>query len=92
MYGPQTSPKAPPVPLQQTGIGSEMRALKVGMSEATAKDLLKDQVADRMLRFIADTSVGYHFYPELGLAIRYDQQRVAEIVVVQVPRAMFGVK
>ena len=87
-----TSAKAPPVMLQQRGVGSDKSELKVGMSEEAAKYLLKGEHTDHMQRFIADTSVGYHFYPELGIAIRYDQKRVAEIAVAQLPRAMFGVK
>jgi tetratricopeptide (TPR) repeat protein len=85
-----TSAKAPPLLLRQTGVGGEPAALKVGMSEEFAKQLLKDQRTDRNVRFIADASVGYRSYPELGLAVRYDAGRVAELAIAQIPRFSFA--
>jgi len=87
-----TSKKAPPVNLQQLGVAGDVRQLKVGMSEAIAKDILKDQRTEGNLRYIADTKTAYHFYPQLGLGVRYDNARVAEIAIAQVPRRMLGEK
>ena len=81
-----TNAKAPPVALQQVGVAGDVRELKIGMSESAAKEYLKDQRSERSLRFIADTKSAYHFYPLLGLGIRYEERRVAEIAIAQVPR------
>lgn len=87
-----TNPKAPVVHLKQIGLSGDADELKVGMSEARAKDLLKEQFTDRNLRTIADAKIAYHFYPEIGLAIRYGNGRVEEIAIAQLPRRMFGEK
>ena len=87
-----TSKKAPPVILQQMGVAADAKELKVGMSESLAKDLLKDQRTERSLQHLADTKAAYHFYPLLGLGVRYDDGRIAEIAIAQVPRRMLGEK
>jgi tetratricopeptide (TPR) repeat protein len=77
---------APGIPLQQFGVAGDVRELKVGMSESFAKETLKDQHSERGMRLIADTKSAYHFYPLLGLGVRYENRRVAEIAIAQVPR------
>jgi tetratricopeptide (TPR) repeat protein len=81
-----TNAKAPPVTLRQIGVAGDSETLKVGMSESAAKHVLKDQRSDRNLRTIADAKISYHFYPEIGLAIRYANARVEEIAIAQIPR------
>jgi tetratricopeptide (TPR) repeat protein len=87
-----TNKNAPPVVLRQIGVTGEGKELKVGMPEEAAKSLLKDQRCDRSQRAIADASVMYHFYPQLGLAVRYAGARVEEIAIAQMPRRVFGEK
>lgn len=87
-----TNAKAPAVALRQVGVGGEMRELKVGMSESTAREHLKDQLAEPGRRFIADTKSAYQSYPLLGLGIRYEERRVAEIAIAQVPRRAYDAK
>jgi tetratricopeptide (TPR) repeat protein len=87
-----TSKKSPPVTLRPIGLGGEAKELKVGMGEDNAKFLLKEQLCDRSQRAIADARTTYHFYPLLGLAVRYGNARVEEIAIAQMPRRMFDEK
>ena len=87
-----TNSKAPAVRLQQRGVGGDADELKVGMSEAQAKQMLKDQHTDSARRGIADSKMTYHFYPEVGIAIRYEKSRVEEIAIAQLPRRVYGEK
>jgi hypothetical protein len=84
-----TSPKAPPVTVQATGLGARPRELRVGMTEKEANEVLKDQRSDRGLYALADPRVGYRFYPEIGLAVRFGNDRVEEMAIAQVPRRRF---
>jgi tetratricopeptide (TPR) repeat protein len=81
-----TDIKAPPVAVRAAGPAAKRRQLRVGMTSAEAKELLKDQRADFAPRPIDDPEVEYVCYPELGLALRYRFNRVMEIAIAQVPR------
>lgn len=85
-----TNDKAPPLVLRSVGVATKPVELRVGMAEKDALALLKDQRADHELRPIADRTTRYRFYPELGLAVRMDSGRLAEIVIAQVPRLRFA--
>jgi tetratricopeptide (TPR) repeat protein len=87
-----TNDKAPAVRLQQRGVGGDADELKVGMSESAAKAMLKDQFTDSARRGIADSKIAYHFYPEVGIAVRYEKSRVEEIAIAQLPRRVYGEK
>lgn len=87
-----TSKKSPPLTLHQVGVGGDSRELKVGMNEELAKAILKDQFSEPGLRAVDDAKTKYHFYPRLGLGIRYANERVEEIAIAQLPRKMFGEK
>jgi tetratricopeptide (TPR) repeat protein len=81
-----TSRQAPPVLLQQAGFGAKAKELRVGMAEKDVQEALQGQRADRSLRYIADPRVGYQFYPELGLAVRFADGRLEQMAIAQVPR------
>ncbi len=85
-----TSKKSPPVVLQQVGLAGNTMELKIGMSESVAKDMLKDQRTDGVLRTIADGKTAYHFYPNLGLAVRYANAHIEEMAIAQMPRRPIG--
>jgi tetratricopeptide (TPR) repeat protein len=87
-----TSKDAPPVVLRQIGVAGDAKQLKVGMAEELVRFMLKDQNSDHSLRAIDDAKTRFHFYPQLGLAIRYADSRVAEIAIAQMPRRMMGEK
>jgi hypothetical protein len=87
-----TNAKAPPVQLRQRGIGGSADELKVGMSESLAKKMLKDQRTDSGQRGVSDSKITFHFYPEIGIAVRYEKSRVHEIAIAQLPRRVYGEK
>lgn len=81
-----TSAKAPPLKVQALGAATRIKEIRVGMPEKDLKELLKEQPAERGQRHIADTRTAYHFYPTMGLAVRFDKGQVAELALVQMPR------
>jgi tetratricopeptide (TPR) repeat protein len=84
-----TSAKAPPVSVRAIGVGSKARELRVGMAEKEAKEILKDQRAEKGTRSIADTKTEFHFYPALGLGIRFASDKIEELAIAQIPRRSF---
>lgn len=78
------SPKSPPVQLQAVGSSTKAREVRVGMSEKEAEELLKDQRAE--IVFLTTRRERYRFYPGLGLALRYHEDRIVEMALARVPR------
>jgi tetratricopeptide (TPR) repeat protein len=78
--------EAPPVVVKALGVGAKGRELRVGMAQKEALEVLKIRGGGRIERAIDDPDVRFQFYPELGLAVRYDDGRVAELALAQVPR------
>jgi tetratricopeptide (TPR) repeat protein len=86
-----TSAKAPPVALRAMGVGGKAHDLRVGKTEKDARELLKDQQAEKGTRSIADAKTPFHFYPAIGLGIRFADNKVEELAIAQVPRRpLFG--
>jgi tetratricopeptide (TPR) repeat protein len=79
-----TSAKAPPVIVQARGQGTQKQALRIGMTRREFVVLLKDQPAEK--RYIDNPAIEYIFLPDLGLGVRFAEDRVSEIVVAPVPR------
>jgi tetratricopeptide (TPR) repeat protein len=82
------SSAAPPVILQEGGMGGKPVALHVGMTVAELDLALKSQNAARYTYAgLFSSEERYRFYPDLGLALAVSEDNhVHEIVVVQVPR------
>lgn len=85
-----TDPKAPPVILQGSGVGANKRELRIGMSQKQALDMLQDQRAQAEQQAIADPKVRFRFYPELGIGVRFVNERLEEIAIAQIPRRSFA--
>lgn len=71
------------VPVQQTGLGAKRTAVQVGMSSADLDNILP--YAD--LAPILDPEQTYRWYSQLGLAAKIRNGKVAELVIVQIPRS-----
>jgi tetratricopeptide (TPR) repeat protein len=82
------SKDAPPVMLQEQGIGGKPVGLHIGMTLSELDSALKTQNAARYTYAgLFSEEERYRFYPDLGLAFRVgDNNRLREIVIVQVPR------
>jgi len=81
-----TNPKGPALTMQAVGGSTKTHALRVGMSEADAEELLKGHRTERTTQYLTERDVRYRFYPSLGLAIRFGDGRVEELALAQVPR------
>ena len=77
------SAAAPPLTLQERGPGGQARTLRIGMTVAAVADVL-GPTSEAATVFNA--AVTYRFYPQVGLAARFVQGRVAEWLVVLLPR------
>jgi hypothetical protein len=84
-----TSAKAPPVTIRAGGVASKGRELRVGMTEKDAEEILKGQHAEKGKQVVADAKIDFRFFPELGLGVRFEDKRVEELVIAQVPRRSF---
>jgi hypothetical protein len=75
---------APPLPLQRQGIGSGEASLRVGMSKAELEKVL----AGKESVDLAIDRPGEHFryYPDPGVGARLIADKVAELVITQMPR------
>ena len=78
------SAKAPAIPVQPVGGGPAVGELKVGMDDEKCAKLLADEPFD--FRNLDDAGVSYRFYSRLGLGVRVKDEKVAEIIVAQIPR------
>ncbi|MFO0867036.1 MAG: hypothetical protein U0744_20745 [Gemmataceae bacterium] len=80
-----TDAKAPPLVVQEHGLGGAKAELRVGMPSEDLFSLLKTQQTDRSFRSIDDPAVQYRYFPLLGMAVRMKEGRVAELVLCQIP-------
>ena len=87
-----TSKRAPSIKLRPVGLASEGEDLKVGMSEESARAILKDQLCDRGQRGVVDAGTTYHSYPLLGLAVRYSRRAPRGDRHRAMPRRVYGEK
>ena len=73
---------APPLQIRRMGIGSKAVPLRVGIRVEEVEAVLgKDSEREPLL----DPMVEYDYYPEAGVAIKYNgEKRVEELVVIQV--------
>ncbi len=76
-------PAAPALKLQTQGPGGQARTLRVGMTELQVTQVLGPTSAEAT---VFNAEVPYAFYPQLGIAARFVQGRVAEWLVVILPR------
>jgi hypothetical protein len=77
------SAASPEIKLQTIGLGEQTRILKVGMTQQQVKKVLGPGTQPST---VFDPNVLYRFYPEVGLVARYIRGRVAEFLVVVIPR------
>jgi Zn-dependent protease with chaperone function len=74
---------APALKLQMQGSGGQARVLKVGMTEPQVTQVLGPT---SFAATVFNAATPYRFYPQVGLAARFVQGRVAEWLVVILPR------
>ena len=74
---------APPLKLQAQGPGGQARILRVGMTEPQVTQVMG---STSFAATVFNPAVPYKFYPQVGLAARFVQGRVAEWLVVILPR------
>ncbi len=68
----------------ETGSATKAAELRVGMPRREADELLKGEMCDEVDLVARDEP--YRFYPGIGLALRYRDSRVEEMVLAQAPR------
>jgi tetratricopeptide (TPR) repeat protein len=79
-----TGPEAPTVPLRGQGVATGPAGeLRLGMLLSDVESLLGDDYNPCELTI---TEMYYRFYREQGVAVRQVKRKVAEIVVVQIPK------
>lgn len=74
--------KAPAIGVQETGLGSDIRYLKVGMAESELNRILG---TDYERRLLVSWNDDYRFYRDLGLAVAVVKGVVTQLVITQVP-------
>jgi len=77
------SPLAPALKLQAQGPGGQIRTLRVGMTQPQVAQVLGSATSNTT---VFNAAVPYSFYPQVGLAGRFVGGRVAEWLVVILPR------
>lgn len=77
------SAASPALTLQSAGAGGQTRTVKVGMTMQQVTQVLGPPPYTVM---VFSTTIPYKFYPQLGLAARVVGGRVAEWIVVALPR------
>ena len=80
-----TSPHSPTVKLMRPGLGGEAEELALGMQRSKLESLLGDEWEVEFAS-IDDPDRVYHLYRDVGIAVRYDDANVSELVLVMVPR------
>lgn len=75
---------APAIGIQETGLGSDVQYLRVGMSEGELNSILGTDYERRLLVTWTDN---YRFYRDLGLAVAVVDGVVTQLVITQVPYA-----
>lgn len=79
-----TEPGSPPVMLQKPGLGSQPQPITVGMPAEEAQTLLGSEWDSEAVR-LYDPKRAYHLYRAAGVAVRYEDGVVAELVAVVAP-------
>lgn len=79
------SPESPSVKITRPQLGGESRQISVGMTRKSLEALLGDEWEVEFAS-IDDPDQVYHLYRDVGIAVRYDDGKVREIVLVMVPR------
>ena len=74
---------APALRLQEQGPGGQAKILRVGMTETQVTQVLG---ATSFAATVFSATASYRFYPQVGLAARFVAGRVAEWLVVILPR------
>lgn len=74
---------APTIKLQTRGPGGQSKTLRVGMTQAQVAQVLGPTSFSAT---VFNAATAYRFYPQVGLAARWVQGRVAEWLVVILPR------
>jgi hypothetical protein len=74
---------APSVSVRRRGLGSQAKTLRVGMTQPELAQVVGNEAIETR---VFNPLVPYKFYPEVGLAVRMVTGKVAEIMIVQVPR------
>ena len=74
---------SPVLKLQAQGPGGQTKTLRVGMTQAQVAQVLGPT---SFAATVFDAAAPYKFYPQVGLAARWVQGRVAEWLVVILPR------
>ncbi|MEK6324978.1 MAG: M48 family metalloprotease [Acidobacteriota bacterium] len=74
---------APALKLQAQGPGGHAKTLRVGMTQPQVAQVLGPT---SFAATVFNTATSYSFYPQVGLAARFVQGRVAEWLVVILPR------
>ena len=77
------SPIAPAIKLQAQGPGGQTKTLRVGMTQPQVAQVLG---STSLSGAVFNPAVTYSFYPQVGLAARFAAGRVAEWLVVILPR------
>jgi len=78
-----SSSVSPPIRLQTQGPGGQASTLKVGMTEPQVAQLLGPASVEAT---VFSAAVPFRFYPQLGVAARFANGRLAELLVVILPR------
>lgn len=78
---------SPPVVLQASGLGTKKSEIRVGMSQKDFEELLgPDALAWDFCRFFeTDPGQSYRYYRNQAVAIRYDGDKIGEILIAQFP-------
>lgn len=79
-----SSEASPKIKLIRTGLGGETVLLSVGMDRADLEAALGDEWSVELVS-IVNPNNAYQFYRQVGIAVQYDQQKVKELVIVNVP-------
>jgi len=84
-----TDPDGPKLQLRRSGVSSQVHELFVGMSKEDFEKLLG---ADKPFSSILNPNDLYRFYHSVGLAVKFRDGKVAELVIIPMARATGGSK
>ncbi len=73
-------PNAPALELRRNSLGAQVESLSIGMPRATVEALLGDAWTSTNTSII-DPKKRHEFYEKVGVAVRYEDGKVAEIIV-----------
>ena len=70
------------------GLGTQATVIRVGMTRQALERIVGADAFDARLYSV--TMIPCRFYPNLGLAVRFNLDKMAELVIVQLPRKTYG--